>query len=275
MMKVCISGLGRAGSQIAKYLLACDRVELVSGICSPISTKAGRDLGEVIGCRAAGIPVYPSDRIESCIFNTRPDLILDFSNATAALKNAETFFSLNVRVVMGTTGFSKAEEAELYALADRFGAGLIYAPNITRGVSTMMLLTELASRILNGYDVEIIEMHHKRKVDIPSGTASKLADRLRETLPVGERHEVPVSSVRAGGIVGCHKVMLVGENDMIEISHQSFSRNAFAEGALFAAEFIQDKTGIFEMKDAMNLDGILMDYLNQSSDNPPRRFALV
>lgn len=275
MMKVCISGLGRAGGQIARYLLACDRVRLVSAVCSPESVKSGRDLGEVIGCRSAGIQVYPSDRIESCVFNTRPDLILDFSTPSAALKNAEVFFSLNVRVVMGTTGFSKSEEAELYALAERYGAGLIYAPNITRGVSTLMFLAELASRILTGYDVEIIEMHHSRKVDIPSGTAAKLANRLRETAPTGEKREIPVASVRAGGIVGCHKVMLVGGNDMIEISHQSFSRDAFAEGALYAAEFIQDKTGIYEMKDAMNLEGILMDYLERNAENPPRRFALV
>lgn len=275
MMKLCVSGLGRAGSQIAKYLLASDRAKLVSGVCSAGSLKAGRDLGEIAGTRNAGVPVYPSDQLESCIFHTRPDVALDFSRPDAALRSAEIFFSMNVRVVMGTTGFSKAEEAELYALADRYGGGLIYAPNITRGVSTLMLLTELASRILSGYDVEIIEMHHKRKVDVPSGTAAKLADSLRETVPGGERREVPVSSVRAGGIVGCHKVMLVGENDMIEISHQSFSRDAFAEGALFAAEFIRDKTGSYEMRDAMNFDGILTEYLNRGTDDPPRRFALV
>jgi 4-hydroxy-tetrahydrodipicolinate reductase len=275
MMKVCVSGLGRAGSQIARYLLTCGRAMLVSAVCSPDSAKAGRDLGDVIGCRSAGIQVYPSDRIESCVFNTRPDLAIDFSTPSAALKNAEAFFSLNVRVVMGTTGFSKAEEAELYALADRYGAGLIYAPNITRGVSTLMFLAELASQILTGYDIEIIEMHHNRKADVPSGTAAKLAGRLRETSPAGEKHEIPVASVRAGGIVGCHKVMLVGGNDMIEISHQSFSRDAFAEGALYAAEFLQDKVGVYEMKDAMNLDRILTDYLNRNAEKPPRRFALV
>ena len=275
MMKVCISGLGRAGSQIARYLLSCERAKLVSAVCSPGSVKSGRDLGEVIGCPDAGIQVYPSDLIESCVFNTKPDLVLDFSQPDAALSNAEIFFSLGVRVVMGTTGFSKAEEAELYALADRYGAGLIYAPNITRGVSTLMFLAELASRILTGYDVEIIEMHHSRKTDVPSGTAAKLANQLRETAFAGEKKEIPVASVRAGGIVGCHKVMLVGGNDMVEISHQSFSRDAFAEGALFAAEFLQDKTGIYEMKDAMNLEEILTDYLDRNAGSPPRRLALV
>ncbi|MFU0831823.1 MAG: 4-hydroxy-tetrahydrodipicolinate reductase [Oscillospiraceae bacterium] len=274
-MRICISGLGRTGNQIAKYLLTYNRAQLVAGICSPNSMKSGRDLGEVIGCQNTGIPVYPSDQIESCIFNTRPDVVLDFSNPSAALANAPVFFSFNVRVVMGTTGFSKVQEEELYNLADRYEAGLIYAPNITRGVSTLMLLTELASQILSGYDVEIIEMHHKRKVDIPSGTANKLANQMRNSFPAEQRPTIPISSVRAGGIVGCHKVMLVGENDMIEITHQSFSRDAFAEGALFAAEFIQDKTGIYEMKDAMNLKNILMDFLDRNSESPPRRVALV
>jgi 4-hydroxy-tetrahydrodipicolinate reductase len=274
-MKICISGLGRTGSQIAKYLLTYNKAQLVAGICSPGSIKSGRDLGEVIGCRTTGIPIYSSDQIESCIFNTRPDVVLDFSSPSAALANAEAFFSFNVRVVMGTTGFSKAEEEKLYELADRYNAGLIYAPNITRGVSTLMLLTELASRILSGYDVEIIEMHHKRKVDVPSGTAAKLANQIQNSCPAQQRPTIPISSVRAGGIVGCHKVMLVGENDMIEITHQSFSRDAFAEGALFAAEFIRDKTGIYEMKDAMNLKEILMDFLDRNSDFSPRRVALV
>ncbi|MCI1965716.1 MAG: 4-hydroxy-tetrahydrodipicolinate reductase [Oscillospiraceae bacterium] len=275
MMKVCISGLGRAGGQIARYLLHCSRVQLVSAICSPGSIKAERDLGEIIGASSTGIRIYPADQIEACVFNTRPDLVLDFSSPSGALKNAEAFFALNVRVVMGTTGFSHKEEAELYALADRYGGGLIYAPNITRGVSTLMFLSELASRILAGYDMEIIEMHHSRKVDIPSGTAAKLANRLQQMIPDGTDHPIPVASVRAGGIVGCHKVMLVGENDMIEISHQSFSRDAFAEGALYAADFIYNKTGIYEMKDAMNLEGVLMEYLDRNFKDEPCHVALM
>ena len=124
-MRICISGLGRTGSQIARYLLTYNKAQLTAGICSPGSMKSGCDLGEVIGCRSTGIPVYPSDRIESCVFNTRPDVVLDFSKPSAALANAEAFFSLGVRVVMGTTGFSKAEEEKLYELAERYGAGVI------------------------------------------------------------------------------------------------------------------------------------------------------
>ena len=273
MMKICVSGLGRAGSQLAKFLLGSDRAELVSGVCSPGSPKAGRDLGEIVSGAAAGVPVYPADRLESCVFRTGPDVAVDFSRPEAALRNAEIFFSGNVRVVMGTTGFGQAEKETLYELADRTGGGLIWAPNITRGVNVLMLLSELAARFLNGYDAEIIEMHHRRKLDAPSGTAAKLAENLRGA----GRRDVPVSSVRAGGIVSCHKVLLAGENDMIELTHQSFSRDAFAEGALCAAEFIFGKTGLYEMRDAMNFDEILEEYLNRDrdSDRPARRLALV
>lgn len=272
MIKICLLGLGRAGSQIAKYLLASDRAEVVAGVCSPESPKSGRDLGEIVGSRETGVTVWPSDRLEECLFSAKPDVAIDFSRPDAALYSAKVLLSSGVRVVMGTTGFSMAEEAELYSLTDRFGGGLIYAPNVTRGISAMMLLSELAARILNGYDVEIIEINHKRKADIPSGTAAKLAGKLRESVP---GPEIPVSSIRAGGTAGFHQVLLMGENDMVEISHQNFSLSAFAQGALDAAEFIHDKSGTFEMSDVMNFREILSEYLEEDETRSPRRLALV
>lgn len=268
MLKICLSGLGRTGSQLAKYLLQRKDVQLVFALCSPDSPKAGRDIGEVLGYAEAGIPVYPSNQLESCIFNTKPDVVIDFSNPAVALKNAEIFAKMNVKIVMGTTGFTKFEEAKLLSLITKNKCGILYAPNITRGVNTMMFLTELASKVLGNYDIEIIEMHHKRKLDSPSGTAVKMARELRESrnaISLKKPEDIPVLSVRAGGIVGNHKVLLVGENDMIEITHQSFSRDAFAEGALYAAEFIADKVGAYEMKDAMNYKKIIEDYLDDNT----------
>lgn len=266
MLNICLSGLGKTGSQIAKYLIDTKQGKLVSAICSSESWKVGRDVGEVIGHGNIGIPIYSSDDIKSCILYTRPDVVIDFSTPFAAVKNAEIFSKMNVKIVMGTTGFSKADEKRLSSFIRKKG-GLLFAPNITRGVNAMMLLTELASRILNNYDVEIIEMHHKRKRDIPSGTAKKLANMLSDSAnsdQIRSQEKIPISSVRAGGIIGYHKVMLVGEYDMIEISHQSFSRDAFAEGALYAAEFISDKTGIYEMRDALNYEEIISDFLEYS-----------
>lgn len=268
MLRICLSGLGRTGIQIARYLMDAQEVSLVSAICSPNSSKAGRDLGEVIGFKKTNIPIYSSNQIEPCIFITRPDVVIDFSTPIAALQNAEVFSKMGLNIVMGTTGFSQPQEKRLFSIVRKNKSGMIYAPNITKGVNTLIALAEFAAKILNSYDMEIVEMHHKQKRDIPSGTALKIADAMAETkdaIPMTERSEIPISSVRAGGIVGCHKVMLVGKYDMIEISHQSFSREAFAEGALYAAEFIRDKTGIYEMRDALNYDTVIAELLEHTS----------
>lgn len=252
-LRICLSGLGRTGSQIAKYLSETGCHTLVSAICGAGSAKHGHDVGEIIGTGRLGIPVYSCKFIEPCFMKTMPEVVMDFSTPEAALKNAEIFSKLKVPIVMGTTGFTHSQEERLFSLVRLHKGGMIYAPNITLGVNTLMLLSEIAAEMLDGYDIQIIEMHHNRKHDIPSGTAKKMAAALSEKRRVsdGAETEIPVASVRAGGIVGTHKVMLVGKYDMIEISHNSFSRNAFAEGAVFAAEFIKDKTGVYEMKDAM------------------------
>jgi len=265
-IKICLSGLGRTGMQIAKYLIEQKQeFELVSCVCSPSSGKAGKKLGEILNCHDIDVPIYSSNDLEHCIFNTKPDVAIDFSNSTAALKNAEIFSKMKVNIVMGTTGFTKDEEEKLVSIVEKNKGAIILAPNITRGINAMMFLSNLAAKMLGGYDIEIIEMHHNKKLDSPSGTAIKLANELKKFAELSKK-SIPISSVRAGGIVGNHKIMIVGENDMIEITHQSFSRNAFAEGALFAANFIFDKTGIFEMKDAMNYKQIIKDYLDEENN---------
>lgn len=263
MLKVCLSGLGRAGTQIARYLAQRpQKVRLVSAICSPGSPKSGMYLDQVIGCGPAGVPIYPSDQLRACLEETEPDIAIDFSNSFAALRNAEIFSDMGVKLVMGTTGFSKSEENKLYSIINKNHGTLIFAPNITRGVNAAMLFAALATRILPGYDMQIVEMHHKQKTDIPSGTAKKIAREMAEGCVAAgnQTAEIPVHSIRAGGIVGFHKILLVGESDMIEITHHTFSRDCFAEGALTAAEFIQNKTGVFQMKDALNFQNAVEDY---------------
>ena len=264
MIKICVSGLGRAGRQIAKYILDSKDAKLVSVCCGPDSPKLGKDLGEVLNVRDTGIIVDSVDHFESGLFRAFPDVVIDFSTPDAALRNAEIFSKLNINIVMGTTGFSEEQEKQLFSIVRKYKNGLIYAPNITKGINIMMFLTELASRLLGNYDAEIIEMHHKHKKDRPSGTALKISNCIKNnSLIKAEESDIPISAVRAGGIVGYHKVILAGENDKLEISHESFSRDAFAEGALFAARFIYQKTGLFEMRDAFNLEDLLYDYFSE------------
>ncbi len=259
MIKVCVSGLGRAGSQIAKYLLERDDAKMIAACCGPDSAKRGRDLGEVLNYRNTGIIVDTVEEMKPYLCGSLPDVAIDFSTPWAALKNAELFAKMKVNIVMGTTGFSQEEEAYLYSIVKKHKIGLIYAPNITMGVNVMMLLTELATKLLANYDAEIIEMHHKKKKDIPSGTAKKISDVIAGGLEPGAR-ETPITSVRAGGIIGYHKVILAGEHDKIEIIHESISRDAFAEGALQAAKFIHNKIGVYQMRDMFHFDDILADY---------------
>jgi 4-hydroxy-tetrahydrodipicolinate reductase len=276
MIKVCISGLGKTGREITKVLLEQEDIKLVSAVCSPGSEKCGRDLGDVIGQGKTGVVIESSDCLEQIVFRSRPDVVVDFSNPEAALRNARIFSRMRVNIVIGTTGFSRIALKKLYILANRHRNGIVYAPNITLGVNVLMLITNLAANILNDYDFQITEIHHKHKKDSPSGTALKIAGEIAKGLESSgndaEAGSIPIHAVRAGGVVGKHEVMIIGENDKIEISHESFSRKAFALGAIKAVRFVAGETGYFEMSDVLDLKRVLNDYIEKDSGLLGKRF---
>lgn len=276
MIRVCLSGLGKTGKEIARELLEQKNIKLVSAICSPNSDKYGKDLGEVIGSSNTGIIIDSADSLEEVIFKTKPDVVIDFSNPEAAIKNAKIFSKMKVNIVIGTTGFSRFALKKLFILTQIHHSGIVYAPNITLGVNVLMLLTNLASNILNDYDFQITEIHHKNKKDSPSGTAIKIAGEIEKGIKsAGIKNElinVPINAVRAGGVVGKHDVMMIGENDKIEISHESFSRKAFALGAIRAANFVNGKSGYFEMNDVLNLEKVLGDYMDRNGNCLNKRY---
>lgn len=276
MIRVCLVGVGKTGKEIAKALLEQEEIRLVSAICSPGSEKYGKDLGEITGCATTGIIIDSSDNLEQVVFKTKPDVVVDFSSPTASIKNARIFSKMKVNIVLGTTGFSSLELKKLFILTQKYHNGIVYAPNITLGVNVLMLLTNLASNILHEYDFQITEIHHKHKKDSPSGTAVKIAAEIEKGLKAsglenGE-YSIPITSVRAGGVVGKHEVMIIGEDDKIEISHESFSRKAFAAGAIRAVHFIIGKCGYFEMIDVLNLKKILEDYIEKDGNSLNRRY---
>ena len=276
MIRVCLSGLGKTGKEIAKELLEQKDIALVSAICSPNSDKVGKDLGEIIGCNNTGIKVESSDNIEQVVFKSKPDVVLDFSSPSATLKNAVLFSKMKVNIVIGTTGFSKISLKKLFILTRKYHNGIVYAPNITLGVNVLMLITNLAANVLNEYDFQVTEIHHKHKKDSPSGTAIKIAHEIEKGLKSSgknpEENTVPITVVRAGGVVGKHEVMIIGENDKIEIVHESFSRKAFALGAIKAVKFVYGKTGYFEMNDVLNLKKVLSDYLEKDVNNLNKKY---
>lgn len=179
-MKVCISGLGRTGKEIAKAILLQNEIQLVSAICSPTSKSLNKDLGEILGINKTGITVTGSDKLEEVIFRNKPDVVIDFSNPKSALKNALIFSKYRINIVVGTTGFSDYQLKKLYVICRKFKNGIVYAPNITMGVNVLMLLSNLTASLLSSYDFQITELHHKNKLDSPSGTAKKNSRRDTE-----------------------------------------------------------------------------------------------
>lgn len=268
MIKVCLLGIGRTGQQIAKVLLEQENIKLVGVICSSNSSKAGLDLGDILNTNKLGIQIHPAAELEQVIFKLRPDVVIDFSNHEATMKYADILARLKVNMVIGTTGFSSENIEVLNSLVRKYHNGIVFAPNITVGVNIMMLLSNIAAGLLNNYDFQIIESHHKHKKDSPSGTAIKLAGEIEKSLKnTGiEPKEVPISAFRVGGVVGRHEVLIVGEEDKIEISHESFSRKAFALGAVKAVNFIYKKSGYFEMSNVLNLKQVLSHYINDTTD---------
>lgn len=276
MIRVCLVGLGKTGSEVAKVLLNQENIRLVAAVCSPGSEKSGRDLGEIVGCRDTGITVEGADHLEEMVFRTKPDVVVDFSKPEATVRNAVILSRLRVNMVVATTGFSRLALKKLIVLTRKYHNAIVYAPNITLGVNVMMMLTNIASSILNNYDFQVNEEHHNRKKDIPSGTALKIAGEIEKGLSASgldaaAHNPVPINSVRAGGIVGRHEVIIAGEEDMLEISHRSFSRKAFAAGALRAVRFIYRKSGYYEMSDVLNLGSILANYVENDRNRIAKR----
>lgn len=264
MIKVGLIGLGRAGKYIASGILEQNNMELVAVVCSPKSEKRGMKLGTLMGNNETDVSITSSDELEKVIFRTRPDVVVDFSTPSATMVNTKLLSNMKVNMVIGTTGFTEDEQKELKNLPDKFHNGIVYAPNITLGVNTVMLLSNIAANILNNYDFQITEIHHKLKKDSPSGTAKKLALEMEKGLESSGVNTkiIPINAIRAGGVIGIHEVQIIGEYDKVEIRHESFSRDVFAQGAIQGINFVYKKTGYFEMKEVLDLKKVLNDCLN-------------
>lgn len=264
MIKVGLIGLGKTGQYIANGILEQGNMEIVSAICSPKSRKKGMDLGELLGNHKTEVKISTSDELESIILKTKPDVVVDFSSPKSTIENAKVLSKMKVNLVIGTTGFTEEDIDKLQGIAHKFNNGIVYAPNITLGVNVVMLLSNIAANILSNYDFQITEIHHKNKKDAPSGTALKLSCEIENGLEAAGVYnkDIPISAVRAGGVVGKHEVLIVGEYDKIEISHESFSRKAFALGAINAVNYIYKKSGYYEMKDILDLKKILYGYID-------------
>jgi len=245
-MKIALVGLGTTGKIVAEYLLGKNVLSMV--ICKKDSVHAYSDLGKILNCRDTNIIVEPCEHLERKIFENKPDVLIDFSSSHFLRDNISMLAHYGINIVTAVTDYGPSEIERIKQIASQDKIGVIMAPNITYGVNVLMLLTEIATELMSGYDFHVLEENHNRKKDSPSGTAKKIASKI-ETILADNLidSQVPIQAVHSGGIIGKHKVLISGEYDQLEISHQAFSRFAFAEGAYKAAQFIYGKKGLYGM----------------------------
>jgi 4-hydroxy-tetrahydrodipicolinate reductase len=263
-MKIAIAGsTGRMGRMLIEAVLAAGDVQLGAALEQPGNPHIGKDVGELLGA-ACGVRV--SDDVEQGI--AACDVLIDFTRPEGTLKHLAACRSLHKGLVIGTTGFTP-DQKDIIAAAAR-DIGIVFAPNMSVGVNVVFKLLDMAARSLAGYDVEIVEAHHKHKVDAPSGTALRMGEIVAQALGrdlkkdaifgregvTGERkpETIGFSTIRGGDIVGDHTVMFIGAGERVEITHRSSSRANYAQGALRAARFLEGRAaGLYDMRDVLQL----------------------
>jgi len=263
--KVSIAGAGgRMGRMLIEAVLGAHDMRLVGALDLAGSAWIGQDAGAAAG-RATGVAITSDLRAGLA----GADVLIDFTRPEGTLAHLALCRELGVRMVIGTTGFTPAQKAQIDAAAQRLA--IVLAPNMSVGVNVMIALVEHAARLLGeGYDLEVVEAHHRHKVDAPSGTALALGEALARargtTLAeqgvytrhghTGERRagSIGFATVRGGDIVGEHLVMYCGSGERLEIAHKSSSRANYAAGSLRAARFVATQPpGLFGMVEVLGL----------------------
>jgi 4-hydroxy-tetrahydrodipicolinate reductase len=265
VLRIAIAGAsGRMGRMLIEAVLAAPDCALAGALDIAGNASLGQDAGAFAG-RSTGVTI--TDDLQAGLSGA--DVLIDFTRPEGTLAHLAACRALGVKAVIGTTGFSPAQKAEITALAGQIA--IVLAPNMSVGVNVVLKLLDQAARALSqGYDIEVIEAHHRHKVDAPSGTALKMGEVLAGALGrnlkdcavyaregvTGERDPSTIgfAAIRGGDIVGDHTVLFAGTGERIEISHKSSSRAGYAQGSLRAARFLADRpSGLFDMNDVLGL----------------------
>jgi 4-hydroxy-tetrahydrodipicolinate reductase len=263
--KIAIAGsAGRMGRALLEVVSQAPDMQLSAALERTGSPYLGKDAGELIGtiCEVKIINDFAVALSES-------DTLIDFTRPEATIAHLAACRAAGVKMVIGTTGLTAEEKSTFKAASEEIA--IVFAPNMSVGVNVTFKLLEIAAKVLNdGYDIEIIEAHHRHKVDAPSGTALRMGEVIAQALDrdldkvavygregeTGERQSdtIGFATIRAGDIVGEHTAMFAGTGERIEISHKASSRMTFAMGALRAVRFLADKQrGLFDMQDVLGL----------------------
>jgi 4-hydroxy-tetrahydrodipicolinate reductase len=262
---VAIAGAsGRMGQMLVEALRADSAFALTGALDIASSPAMGQDAGAYAG-KSTGV-IITAD-LHAGLQHSQ--VLIDFTRPEGTMAHLQVCRALGVGMVIGTTGFSEAQKAEIAEAAQTIP--IMMAPNMSVGVNVTLKLLEMAAKALStGYDIEIIEAHHRHKVDAPSGTALKMGEVIASALGrdlkdcavyaregvTGERDpsSIGFATIRGGDIVGDHTVLFAGTGERIEISHKSSSRATYAQGSLRAVRFLAgQKNGLFDMFDVLGL----------------------
>ena len=266
VLRVAVAGAsGRMGRMLIEALRASDDMVLAGALDVAASPAIGSDATAFLG-HASGVAITADLRTGL----KDADVLIDFTRPEGTLAHLALCCELGVKAVIGTTGFTEPQKAEIAACAQR--TAIVMAPNMSVGVNVTLKLLQMAAKAMaTGYDIEIIEAHHRHKVDAPSGTALKMGEVIADALGrdlkdcavyaregvTGERDpsSIGFATIRGGDIVGDHSVLFAGIGERIEITHKSSSRATYAQGSLRAVRFLADrKTGMFDMFDVLGLN---------------------
>lgn len=267
MIKVALIGVGRTGSLVAKKLIE-GKFKLVSAFAAQKDPTIGLDVGAIAGLSEIGVKVSSISELNKKLGETKPDVVVDFTNAEAFVENMKVVVGKKINMVVGTTGFSESQLKKIREVVGKNNIGLVLSPNMSVGVNVFWSLCREAAKNLEGYDIEIIEKHHRFKKDAPSGTALKTAEIIAEAQGLNQKNfvygrqgkslrtekEIGIHAIRAGNIVGEHTVIFASQNERVELMHIAQSREAFTEGVPKAVEFIRNKKGVYGMDDVLGLE---------------------
>ena len=265
MLKVVIAGCsGRMGHALLEAVFADAELSLHGALDRADSQQIGRDAGEQFGKKTG---VLISHDVRAALKGA--DVLVDFTRPEPSLLYLAVCQEVGVNMVIGTTGFTVEQKALITKAAKNIS--VVFAPNMSVGVTLLINLVQAAAKVLNeGYDIEVIEAHHRHKVDAPSGTALRLGEAAASALGrnleecaiygregvTGERDPSTIgfATVRGGDVVGDHTVLFAGIGERVELTHKASSRATFALGALRAGKFMQGKkSGLFDMQDVLGL----------------------
>ena len=266
MTNIAVTGVaGRMGKTLVEACALAEDARLSAAIERQGSIAIGSDAGEIAALGKNEVII--ADNLASII--SQFDVLIDFTTPKSTLENLEICRDANKRLVIGTTGFTDADKKQIANAANDIA--IVFAPNMSVGVNLCFKLLDIAARVMNDdIDIEIIEAHHRHKVDAPSGTAIAMGEVVANALgrdlkdcavygregQTGERDRTTIGfeTIRAGDIVGEHTVMFAGLGERVEITHKASSRMTFAKGAVIAAKWLMsNEKGLFDMQDVLGL----------------------